>query len=193
MTAATLPKYPVSAKATTTAEAVVSESRIDSDSHFNGLYETRQNLRIEGVAEGEIQCEGTLTVAQGARVKAKVTASTITIAGELEGEVTCRGVFQIMPSGQVEATVSARRLIVQEGGFYNGDFRMITDEPVVHDQGRTTHGAKPAGAKEAAKELAHTDKKPDTNEEAEIGTDEWWAKMAGAPPPKDDDKPKATS
>ena len=64
-----------------------SESRIDKDSHFNGLYETKQNLRIEGLAEGEIQCEGTLTVAEGARVKAKVTASTITIAGELDGEV----------------------------------------------------------------------------------------------------------
>src|SRR5512136_730485 len=104
-----------------------SESRVDRDSHFNGLYETKQNLRIEGWAEGEIQCEGTLTVAEGARVKAKVTASTITIAGELDGEVLCHGVFQIMPSGQVSASVSARRLIVQEGGLYNGEFRMITD------------------------------------------------------------------
>ena len=41
------------------------ESRVDRDSHFNGLYETRQNLRIEGLAEGEIRCEGTLTVAEG--------------------------------------------------------------------------------------------------------------------------------
>ena len=66
-------------------------------------------------------------MAEGARVKAKVTASTITIAGELDGEVLCHGVFQIMPSGQVSASVSARRLIVQEGGLYNGEFRMITD------------------------------------------------------------------
>ena len=67
-----------------------------------------------------------MTVAEGARVKAKVTANTVTIAGVLEGDVICRDVFQIMPSGQVDATVSARRLIVQEGGFYNGEFHMIT-------------------------------------------------------------------
>src|SRR5512144_1745634 len=115
MTAATLPKYPAPSSSPAGQDrprGERSESRIDRDSHFNGLYETRQDLRIEGVAEGEIQCEGTLTVAEGARVKAKVTASTITIAGELEGEALCRGVFQIMPSGQVSASVSARRLIV---------------------------------------------------------------------------------
>ncbi len=105
----------------------------------------RQNLRIEGIAEGEIQCEGTLTVAEGARVKAKVTASTITIAGELQGEVVCRGIFQILPTGEVEATVSARRLIVQEGGLYNGDFHMITDEAAEKLAPAPVRSARPRG------------------------------------------------
>ncbi len=169
-----------------------SESRIDSDSHFNGLYETKQNLRIEGVAEGDIQCEGTLTVAEGARVKAKVTASTITIAGTLEGEVVCRGVFQIMPTGEVDATVSARRLIVQEGGLYNGEFRMITEE---------TAATKPAGAPAVkavsipeAKSSAKKDDLAPTRPAGTLSSDEWWAKMTGGEPakgesPKDDGKP----
>jgi cytoskeletal protein CcmA (bactofilin family) len=101
-----------------------SESVVDRDSHFDGLYKTQQNLKVEGQAEGEIQCQGTLTVEQGARVKAKVTARNVTVAGELEGEVICQDVFKITPSGQVEATVTASRLIVQEGGFYNGEFKM---------------------------------------------------------------------
>ncbi len=142
-----------------------SESRIDKDSHFNGLYETKQNLRIEGLAEGEIQCEGTLTVAEGARVKAKVTASTITIAGELDGEVLCHGVFQIMPSGQVSASVSARRLIVQEGGLYNGEFRMITDSA------KPAHRSEPkAGDRDASAAAGSLDS---------VGTDEWWRKLTG--------------
>lgn len=142
-----------------------SESRIDKDSHFNGLYETKQNLRIEGLAEGEIQCEGTVTVAEGARVKAKVTASTVTIAGELDGEVLCHGVFQIMPSGQVSASVSARRLIVQEGGLYNGDFRMITD------------GDKQAGWK-ASEAVADRRAEPaDGSAPNTLDNDEWWRKL----------------
>jgi cytoskeletal protein CcmA (bactofilin family) len=84
---------------------------------------------VEGQAEGEIQCQGTLIVEQGARVKAKVTARNVIVAGELEGEVTCQDVFKITPSGQVEATVTASRLIVEEGGFYNGEFKMTKASP----------------------------------------------------------------
>ncbi len=141
-----------------------SESLIDKDSHFNGLYETKQNLRIEGLAEGEIQCEGTLTVAEGACVKAKVTASTITIAGELDGEVLCHGVFQIMPSGQVAASVSARRLIVQEGGLYNGEFRMITD-------------AMPTTISSFGSDGDHAAKPSDESVLDRLSTEEWWRKL----------------
>lgn len=148
---------------------VASESRVDRDSHFNGLYQTKQNLRIEGIAEGEIECDGTVTVAEGARVKAKVTASTVTIAGELEGEVVCRDVFQIMPTGQVEATVSARRLIVHEGGFYNGEFHMITETPDLLSAGSPALDAfRPSEEKQA---------EPSTT--GGMSSDDWWAKMSG--------------
>jgi cytoskeletal protein CcmA (bactofilin family) len=162
------------------------ESLIDRDSHFNGLYETKQNLRIEGLAEGELQCEGTLTVAEGARVKAKVTASTITIAGQLKGEVVCRGVFQIMPSGEVDATVSARRLIVQEGGLYNGEFHMITEEasPATASRNRNSSSSQPAADRPNGETGANV------VAEDVVGSDEWWAKIAGKEPPTDDEPPK---
>lgn len=145
------------------AQPVASESRVDRDSHFNGLYETKQNLRVEGIAEGEIECAGTVVVAEGARVKAKITANTTIVAGELEGEITCRDVFEIMPSGRVQATVSARRLIVQEGGFYNGEFHMIAN-----------------GAEHAANGSSSRPLPADLAEPADTGvltTDEWWSKM----------------
>jgi cytoskeletal protein CcmA (bactofilin family) len=166
----------------------LSESLIDRDSHFNGLYETRQDLRIEGLAEGEIRCEGTLTVAEGARVKAKVTASTITIAGELDGEVLCHGVFQIMPSGQVSASVSARRLIVQEGGLYNGEFRMITDTTT--PEAKWSRGSSSASATELADLPA-----PHADALDELKSDEWWRKFQAGEPlePEPPDNGAATS
>jgi cytoskeletal protein CcmA (bactofilin family) len=153
------------AVADATSAQAASESRVDRDSHFNGLYETRQNLRIEGLAEGEIRCDGTLTVAEGARVKAKVTASTITIAGELDGEVVCQGVFQIMPTGQVSATVSARRLIVQEGGLYNGEFRMIQEG--LREE--------PKAGLASWQELAG--KEPEESPLDALNSDDWWRKF----------------
>jgi len=164
-------------------EKTVSESRVDSDSHFNGLYKTKQNLRIEGTAEGEIQCDGTLTVAEGARVEATVTASRVTIAGELEGEVECRGVFQIMPTGQVKATVSAQRLIVEEGGLYNGEFHMITDDKKVE---------KPAATASTPTKASETSSAP-AEPSDDIGSKEWWDKFnstsIGTSVTDSDDKP----
>lgn len=163
-------------KSPVTSARTASESRIDADSHFNGLYESKQDLRIEGIAEGEIQCEGTLTVAEGAQVKAKVTAKTITIAGDLEGEVVCRSVFQILPTGQVQASVSARRLIVQEGGVYNGEFHMITDETAfaipAADPDPDQHGS-PEGSNKPSDRVTALDSR------------EWWAKMIGETPATD--------
>ncbi len=172
------------AAANTEVDQGTSESRVDRDSHFNGLFETKQNLRIEGIAEGEIQCEGMVTVAEGAHVKAKVTANTVTIAGVLEGDVICRDVFQIMPTGQVDATVSARRLIVQEGGFYNGEFHMITGSSaagVAGSSGAVSHAAtaaKPAGGSKAE---ADSDL---------LSNDEWWAKLSASPDVPEEPAPK---
>jgi len=161
------------APAASATDRTPSESRVDRDSHFNGHYHTRQNLRIEGVAEGEIECEGTLTVVEGARVKAKVTATAITIAGELEGEVICRDVFQIMPTGEVKATVSARRLTVQEGGMFNGVFHMITGEGV--GPGSTSVVDKRSAPRREARPRSATE----SPTAEELSSDDWWAKMMG--------------
>jgi cytoskeletal protein CcmA (bactofilin family) len=176
MTMATAPS--LQAAANTGVDHAGSESRVDRDSHFNGLFETKQNLRIEGIAEGEIQCEGMVTVAEGARVKAKVTAKAVTIAGVLEGDVICRDVFQIMPTGQVDATVSARRLIVQEGGFYNGEFHMITGNSTGSVAGSSSLDALAATRQAAGKPAAGS--KPAAGGDL-ISNDEWWAKLSGTP------------
>jgi len=112
-------------------------------------------------------------VAEGARVQAKVTARTITIAGELDGEVVCHGVFQILPTGQVQAKVSAHRLIVQEGGLYNGEFRMISDVAPAASTSASrldVEAPKAKGSKSKASKAAEA--------EPEIGSDEWWVKMS---------------
>lgn len=152
----------------TMADRSPSESIVDRDSHFDGLYKTEQNLTVEGQAEGEIQCKGTLTVEQGARVKAKVTARNVIVAGELEGEVTCQDVFKITPSGQVEATVTASRLIVEEGGFYNGEFKMTKASSApsserVSDADLYSQPAASAGTEDWRSYL--TSATPETNEE----------------------------
>lgn len=100
------------------------ESVIDRSSAFDGVLRTSRNLRIEGQTKGEIQCEGTLYVDEGAMVHAKIVAANIVVAGSVSGEITCRGKLQIQPTGRVTGRIATTTLIIQEGAIYEGELRM---------------------------------------------------------------------
>src|SRR5436309_15689495 len=78
-----------------------SESVIDKHSHFNGHYHTAYDLRIEGAAEGDIECDGTVTVAENARAATKIRARNVIVAGAADGEITCIERFTLKPTGQM--------------------------------------------------------------------------------------------
>jgi cytoskeletal protein CcmA (bactofilin family) len=99
-------------------------SQIDEHSSFDGKFHTAHDLVVNGAMEGEVTCEGQLIVAEGARIKAQVTAANITVAGELEGEINCTGLLDILPSGRLKGTVSTGRLSVQEGAVCEGSLQM---------------------------------------------------------------------
>jgi len=99
-------------------------SVIDRHSAFDGNFRSQRDLRVEGELKGNVTCEGTLFVSEGATIAATVDAEHITVAGELTGEIRCRGRFQILPSGRVRGTVSTGSLVIQEGAIYEGQLEM---------------------------------------------------------------------
>jgi len=101
-----------------------SYSVIDRHSVFDGTFQANRNLRIEGEVKGTIECRGTLFVAQGATVSAKVEAESITVAGDLNGDIHCQGRLQIMPSGRVRGKVTTVTLVINEGAYYEGQLEM---------------------------------------------------------------------
>jgi cytoskeletal protein CcmA (bactofilin family) len=103
-------------------------SVIDRNSIFDGTFQTTRDLRVEGEVKGTIDCKGTLFVANGATVGAKVEADNVTVAGDLNGEVRCRGRLQIMPTGKVRGKIVTQTLVINEGAFYEGQLEMAPAE-----------------------------------------------------------------
>ena len=99
-------------------------SLVDRHSTFDGNFRSERDLRVEGELKGNVTCEGTLFVSEGATIAATVQAEHVTVAGELTGEVRCRGRLQILPSGRVRASVSTGSLVIQEGAIYEGQLEM---------------------------------------------------------------------
>jgi cytoskeletal protein CcmA (bactofilin family) len=99
-------------------------SLVDRHSAFDGTFRSQRDLRVEGELKGNVTCEGTLFVSEGATIDAIVEAEHITVAGDLTGEIRCRGRLQILPSGKVRANVATGSLVIQEGAIYEGQLEM---------------------------------------------------------------------
>ena len=127
-------------------------SVVDRHSAFDGTFRTERDLRVEGELKGTISCDGTLFIAEGATVAAKVDAEQINVAGDLSGEVHCRGRLQILPSGRVHAKVATTSLVIQEGAVYEGQLEMSGIERTTLKPLRTRASNAPVSIETAAGE-----------------------------------------
>ena len=96
------------------------ESVIDPHARFSGKYVSDRDLRIEGEANGEIECSGTLIISPQAKVRSIITAANVIINGDYEGDVNCGGRFEIGSTGRVKGKVRAQVLVVREGAHFEG-------------------------------------------------------------------------
>jgi cytoskeletal protein CcmA (bactofilin family) len=130
-------------------------SLLDRHSEFEGTFRSQRDVRVEGNLKGNVTCDGTLFIAEGATVTATVDAEHINVAGDLAGEIRCRGRLHIMPSGRVRAKVTTGSLVVQEGAIYEGQLEMAGLErpaprPLRQRQPATVVGIEGSGSDRAA-------------------------------------------
>jgi len=133
------------------------ESVIDPHARFNGKYVSDRDLRIEGEANGEIECSGTLIISPQAKVRSAITAANVIINGDYEGDVNCGGRFEIGSTGRVKGKVKAQVLVVREGAHFEGGVIMSPDGG--RPAGATTEAAtKPAASPPAGQTAAFAGK-----------------------------------
>jgi cytoskeletal protein CcmA (bactofilin family) len=132
------------------------ESVIDPHARFNGKYVSDRDLRIEGEAQGEIECQGTLIISPQARVRSAITAHNVIINGDYEGDVDCGGRFEIGSTGRVKGKVKTQVLVVKEGAHWEGSVIMTHEaapRPSSQSQGQGGQSGgqpKPAPSQEPA-------------------------------------------
>jgi cytoskeletal protein CcmA (bactofilin family) len=128
------------------------ESVIDPHARFNGKYVSDRDLRIEGEAQGEIECQGTLIISPQARVRSAITAHNVIINGDYEGDVDCGGRFEIGSTGRVKGKVKTQVLVVKEGAHWEGSVIMTHEGAAPRAAGQSQGGqqAQPKPAPEPA-------------------------------------------
>ena len=93
-------------------------SRVSGQLSFQGP------ARIDGNVDGEIQCQGTLTIGPGAEVKAKITSQAVVIHGKVEGNVSAKEKVELVAPARLIGNIDTPRLIIAEGVVFDGDCSM---------------------------------------------------------------------
>ncbi|HUO08758.1 MAG TPA: polymer-forming cytoskeletal protein [Phycisphaerae bacterium] len=90
-----------------------------------------QDVTLKGdVAEEAIITAGKITVAEDARVAAKLVATTIDIAGRVLGDVLASNLCTIRETGKQAGKILCRRLDLKPGAEIDGAVELIRDEVV---------------------------------------------------------------
>ena len=115
-------------------------SRVTGQLSFQGP------ARIDGKVDGEINCQGTLTIGEEAEVKAKITGQVVIIRGRVEGNVTAKDRIELLARARLIGNIDAPRLIITEGVVLEGDCSM----GVAKRQGEVAGSRSPNADKAAA-------------------------------------------
>lgn len=89
-----------------------------------GRLDGKGDLRVEGVLEGELDLEGTLSVGTDGTIVGPVRAHSVEIAGEVHGHVLAEDTVAIRAGGRVQGDVRARRIAIDDGAALHGGIEM---------------------------------------------------------------------
>jgi cytoskeletal protein CcmA (bactofilin family) len=93
-------------------------SRVSGQLSFQGP------ARIDGAVDGEIQCQGILTIGEGAEVRAKISGQAVVVRGKVEGNVTAKEKVELVAPARLVGNIDTPRLIISEGVVFDGDSSM---------------------------------------------------------------------
>jgi cytoskeletal protein CcmA (bactofilin family) len=86
-------------------------------------------IRLNAHYRGEITCEGPIVVAGQGEVEAEIHTRVISIAGKVKGAVHASERIEIKEHGLVLGDIYTPCLVVDPGGFFDGQCHMPTPEP----------------------------------------------------------------
>ena len=100
------------------------ETIIGPGTELEGNIHTNESVRVDGKIKGEISAESVFVGESGA-VLGDISANNVTISGRVKGNVSAASVLELLPSGQVLGDIRTNKLIISDGGSFEGNCQMV--------------------------------------------------------------------
>lgn len=110
-----------SAPATTAMSGMDSTTCVlSSGTVFEGKFESKEPVRIDGKVVGEVKCNQKLVMGESGVIEGTLFADDAVIMGRIKGDLTIKGALKLMSTARIDGSIIAQTLMVEEGASYNG-------------------------------------------------------------------------
>ena len=104
---------------------------LDSGSNVTGELRFQTSFRVDGKFSGTVISEGELIVGQGGEVDGDLRVGQVVISGKVSGAIRASRRVHLSSSGTLLANIDTPVLIIDEGGFFQGQCSMVREEAKV--------------------------------------------------------------
>lgn len=95
---------------------------------FDGNFTAPENVRIDGIVNGNFKCEGNVILGTDGAVTGDITAQNVIVSGKVEGDIFAHGKLELLSTGKIQGNITARSLVIDEDACFDGRCTMTTAE-----------------------------------------------------------------
>lgn len=96
-------------------------NRLVSGTKLKGDLVTESNLRVDGILNGSVSCQGKFVLGEKGKLEGNLVALEADIEGVIEGDLTVDGLLLLRKSANILGTVQTGRLVIEDGAQINGN------------------------------------------------------------------------
>lgn len=99
-----------------------------------GKVSSNGSIRLDGIIQGDILCQGNITIGESGEVYGKVNGQSITIGGKVEGIVNAKEKLILEAKADLKGDVFTKILVVEAGARFDGKSNMAASGDSINSQ-----------------------------------------------------------
>ncbi len=89
-----------------------------------GKVSSNGSIRLDGTIQGDIICQGNVTIGESGEVFGKVNGQSITIGGKVEGIINAKEKLMLEAKANLKGDVFTKILVIEAGARFDGKSNM---------------------------------------------------------------------
>lgn len=89
-----------------------------------GKVSSNGSIRLDGTIQGDIVCQGNVTIGESGEVYGKVNGQNITIGGKVEGMINAKEKLMLESKADLKGDIYTKILVVEAGARFDGKSNM---------------------------------------------------------------------